>query len=104
MDSGAFVTKWDLSLATETRIAAVVASALPGASLQAVWAPTREAILGGTWELFGAPIACDAAGFVASAWTALPPEAKADVFVGFVLLAGVEVAELSFGIAEVQVR
>lgn len=101
-----YITKWDVSASTESRMTAVVAKAALGAVLRPVWAPTREEVLSGDWEYFAAGVPTDDTGFLEGEWGEMPEGAIAagEAFVGFVLEVSEEVDALVFGVAEVQVR
>lgn len=106
LDLENYITLWDVANATEARMSVVIKSATPGATLRPVWATSRENLIAGTWEYFCDGVACNAAGFYKSEWSAIPEDAIAagDAYVGFVLAVGSEVENLVFGLAEIQIR
>lgn len=101
-----YITCWDVSLATQARLVAVVLGALPGATLKAVWATSREEIISGTPEDFTGIMPLPFEGFFHTEWVPISDEAidTGDVYVGIVLNAATDIRTLIFGTVEVQIR
>lgn len=105
MTTGAYVTKWGLSLYDEVMIWVPIEFISSGAEvgIRAVYSETIEDIASGA--LLAGPITVSEPGFYRTDWAAIPEAASlGEVYVGFVLEAASDVDVLSIGAAEVQVR
>ena len=102
---GEWTTCWDLTSARQISVTAAIIEADPGATLNAVWAPSWNDILVGDYDYLTEGVALGGPGFYSSAWATIPEEAKgSDAFVALVLDAESSVASLNFGAAEVKLR
>lgn len=105
MNSGNFIARWDLSLASECRIAFPI-DAISGSSvaIRAVFAEDLASVKDGSAATLCGPVSASAAGFFKSEWSTIPPEALGEVYVGFMLEAATAIETLVVGVAQLHIR
>lgn len=104
-----YITKWDVSLASEVQFTLVVVSGAPGVSLRPVFDVELAVLLSGTWAQFttGA-LSAESRGFFRTEWEPINEDARTlgDIYIGIVAELGEDVDEedLVIGLAEVRIR
>lgn len=101
-----YITVWDVSGATQSRMVGIVETPMPGCVLRPVWATSKESIISGGSEWFAGGVACDAAGYYEGAWGLFPDNATShdEIHVCFVVVNEAGEVIPHFGLAEVQIR
>lgn len=105
-----YITRWDLSDATESRVVAPVAAITTAgrelaATLSAVYSTTFSPTLPGPWQPLGSSVYFGDEGFYVSEWATIPAGAKTgEVYIGMTIDLQQPVGELSLGQTELRIR
>ncbi len=111
LDLPHYITKRDLSGASESRVSVAVpnvrrAGLEPGNNLKAIYSADYEAMKDGEYEDLGEGVWFGEPGFYTSGWEEIPEGAKGggEVYVGMTITTHLPIDELSLGQAEVRIR
>lgn len=103
-----YVTKWQVSAASEVRFSVTVLRASVAVTLHPVFDAELAVLTSGVYGDFASEVSIDAPGFYVTEWEPINEDAKfiGDVYVAIVLeaLEEFESEELVIGLAEVQIR
>lgn len=105
-----YVTKWDVSLASEVRFSAVVFAGAPGVVIRPVFDAELAVLLSGSeaGAYFSTGIAASTTGFFVTEWEPINEDAKfiGNIYVGIVveIAEDTDEADFTLGLAEVQIR